>query len=737
VTTPSARQPKLRPLLAWLLFHRFHLGVAAAFVAFPFLAAGSAASLLANLFVLTFAEQLAVATLAVLLGHVLVLTTWTSTRNGPLRLWPGLEPQDADEPRDADTAIRLGYREFRHAFRRAWGTSRKWQRWVGILEPWIALALALPMLVVVGRASAENGSGVLARLAAPALGFALAELLRAAAALVTAWLTPADARHGFVAGAYARRAVRIARRHTPRLAARLRDLLRRRLARPPFGPGYVWVDRDGERFLHSGHLAAAGLCAATTLVYVAIGLLDRPSAGDPELPALGALLLVATIAAWALPGLGFLLDRFRAPVLAALLIVSLALYALAGGDHFFAVVEPAAGVGLPAAADADRAVVDSWFAIDENRPPRPPRPIVAVAAAGGGLTASAWTAAALSGLAAGQDGAEFLASLRLVSGVSGGAVGAMFVLDGFQAAAGLDAARRARILAAASASSLDAVGWGLAYPDLLRLAFAFPFATALPSIDRGWALEESWRRRLADPSAPPTLGSWRRATLAGELPLFVANATAVETGGRFQLATLALAPSPRAHAFWSEYAGRDLAIATAARLSASFPFVSPPARARSGRGGELPAAHFVDGGYAENSGLLTVLEILDRALERRCGDAARCRAPRIVLLRLQPFGTAPRPLASARLRSSWLAAGLAPLETLVAVRTASQAERNELDLALFTGKWRPRGIEIDDVVLALAGDHPLSWKLTDAERRGIFAAWQELEPEARAALRLR
>jgi hypothetical protein len=263
--------------------------------------------------------------------------------------------------------------------------------------------------------------------------------------------------------------------------------------------------------------------------------------------------------AWILPGLSFLLDRFRAPVVPAIVAVSFALYALAGADHFFSLRPPTAA--LPSAAAEDLALVDSWFAADAAG--TPPRPIVVVAAAGGGITASAWTAAVLSGLASGEGGEEFLASLKVISGVSGGAVGAIYFLDRLPpvpmaSMRRLNGATTAAIRAAASASSLDAVGWGLAYPDLLRTLLSFPFATVWPELDRGAALEASWRRRLADPASPPTLARWRADALAGRKPLVVLGATAVETGERVELATLALEPPSGPRGFWSRYPGWDL-----------------------------------------------------------------------------------------------------------------------------------------------------------------------------------
>jgi hypothetical protein len=104
----------------------------------------------------------------------------------------------------------------------------------------------------------------------------------AAAALATAWLTPAGARHGLLEGSpWARRLAAFARRRTLPGAAWWRDRLTSLLSRGPFGPGYVWVDPAGRRSLHSGHLASTGLLLATLALYLALGIANRPGAGIP------------------------------------------------------------------------------------------------------------------------------------------------------------------------------------------------------------------------------------------------------------------------------------------------------------------------------------------------------------------------------------------------------------------------------------------------------------------------
>src|SRR5690606_37882283 len=116
---------------------------------------------------------------------------------------------------------------------------------------------------------------------------------------------------------------------------------------------------------------------------------------------------------------------------------------------------------------------------------------------------------------------------------------------------------------------------------------------------RSWALERSWAERLTSRArrvAPvPTLADWRADFLAGRRPAVILNATAVETGQRFRMATLALPETPEgAGQFATLFPRHDLAMPTAARLSATFPLVSTAARGRDAAGAPVAGAHFVD-----------------------------------------------------------------------------------------------------------------------------------------------
>ena len=85
---------------------------------------------------------------------------------------------------------------------------------------------------------------------------------------------------------------------------------------------------------------------------------------------------------------------------------------------------------------------------------------------------------------------------------------------------------------AAARASLSEAAWGFAYPDLWRaLLPIFRFEK-----DRGWAMEQAWRRNFA-PDQVPTLGHWIEGVRQGWMPAVALNATVVESGSRFAFAT--------------------------------------------------------------------------------------------------------------------------------------------------------------------------------------------------------
>jgi hypothetical protein len=248
-----------------------------------------------------------------------------------------------------------------------------------------------------------------------------------------------------------------------------------------------------------------------------------------------------------------------------------------------------------------------------------------------------------------------------------------------------------------------------------------PFLLNDTSPDRGWALESVWRKHMRQKYS--NLNTWRAGVAAGWLPTQIFNATIAETGERLLLTpidcpTMACGKDEarwRARSFPDLKAKGDLDVATAARLSATFPWVSPLARQPGADGGY----HIADGGYYDNFGVITVLEWLSRV--RAHVDLPKL-VSKVILVQIRAESTCvPRP----RKNSGWVYATVGPLVTMLNVRTTSQRNSNEAAIAALKAllvKAEP-AVNFETVSFELAKDSPLSWHLSGNERTQIKNEW--------------
>ena len=164
-------------------------------------------------------------------------------------------------------------------------------------------------------------------------------------------------------------------------------------------------------------------------------------------------------------------------------------------------------------------------------------------------------------------------------------------------------------------------------------------------------MEESWER------------AWREATNKSELtdnrfaepfsslwknhqtyvPALFLNATSVENGNRVIASNIQVKPGRDQQ---EQFLGAedlvdkikpavDVPLSTAAHLSARFTYVSPAARFRSDR------THAVDGGYFENSGATTGLDILRQINVILNNPCRRERSPRCNVWQTYSNGSPP------------------------------------------------------------------------------------------------
>jgi hypothetical protein len=466
------------------------------------------------------------------------------------------------------------------------------------------------------------------------------------------------------------------------------------------------IVKDGR--LRSGHEMATIALGVLLLLYVLTGVAFSPLWTSPERQpaALFFLLFLLTVLTWLLSGAAFFLDRFRLPVFTTLLFISL-LTGFFRTDHQFAITKRGANADERLTPEQ---VVWSWA--HEPRIGRG-KTVTIVATAGGGIRASAWTAEVMTRLQE-NCGQNFSSSIVLMSSVSGGSVGAMFVMAPYSPTNGAyptDSAELEAIRFNSSRSSLSAVGWGLSYPDLARTMPVFGSLLVPQTLDRGWALENAW---LAGWKERPKMSDWRQDVGHGRRPAVIFNATASENGERFLIASTETNGDSTVR-FFDAFPGWDVPVVTAARLSATFPYASPLARPSDGP--ESNRFHVADGGYYDNSGVLSAVEWL-----REAKDALHDYTVLLIVIDAEPG-----PNKDGK-SWSWQHQLVGPIETVLHVRTSSQALRDRLerDMAMdYLKLVKGAEGEVTSATFLYSSDLPvpLSWHLTKAQRDTIPKAW--------------
>jgi len=461
------------------------------------------------------------------------------------------------------------------------------------------------------------------------------------------------------------------------------------------------LDDTGQ--VQAGHQMAAVALVVFLLFYGAVGVAFSPAYTRPENQpaAMFFLLVMVTLFTWFLPGAAFFLDRTRLPVFTTLLLVSL-LTGFAGTDHEYVVSQN--GVALVGPL-SPAGVVQAW---ENGKRRQGSDTIVVVATAGGGIRAAAWTAEVMTELQ-GQC-SRVSNSLLLVSSVSGGSVGAMYVVGPYYGEGDYPTDLEA-IRQNARRSSLSAVGWGMAYPDLARTSPLLGLAVP-QSLDRGWSLENAWGTSWKKmKQEPPRMSDWREDVSKGIRPAVIFNATVSENGDRFLVASTDTV-SDGTKRFFELYPSGDLAVTTAARLSATFPYVSPLARASI----DSKGFHIGDGGYYDNSGLLSAVEWLEQA----SGALGKWKVL-LILIDAKPGDEKGGGVWS------WQKQLVGPVETLLNVRTSSQQLRDSIELRMAEEYLTRNGVPQVKAVKFLFGSNspvPLSWHLTPSQVSEIHNAWE-------------
>jgi hypothetical protein len=270
-----------------------------------------------------------------------------------------------------------------------------------------------------------------------------------------------------------------------------------------------------------------------------------------------------------------------------------------------------------------------------------PVPMLIVATAGGGIRAAYWTATVLEKLEEDFEKQRENQSVRpylfAISGVSGGSVGA----------AAFDAALTQRDEDQCPASkegdekcprAMDFLKEDFLAPALASLIFQDAPSSLLPDLgqgDRGAALEKGFEHASNDLLARPFLSffhfrkpndvpSGKRASWWR--PILLLNATHEETGNRIITAHVLIERNVFVDSLDAlQMLGQDVRASTAAHNSARFTYVSPAGNLGSNQGS------VIDGGYFENFGALSALE-LAHAATRVLNDEQHHRVKLVILM---------------------------------------------------------------------------------------------------------
>lgn len=388
-----------------------------------------------------------------------------------------------------------------------------------------------------------------------------------------------------------------------------------------------------------------------------------------------------------------------------------------------------------------------------------PIPLVLVAAPGGGIRATYWTALGLDHLSSGPCGS---AAIFAISSVSGGSLGATI----WAASGGKNSSVTASELASDRALAGSTAAFTLRDPLAALIGVGH-----LAWRDRAAVMEDLWTSSAPALGSPKQPRAWTSLRTGTWTPAMALNGTSVTDGCRILISNVAklstgqpdcqagpgvnsTQPNPFTTTRSIPEAGPvtgaidaltgflgpvsngdrcsiqspkpDMPAATAALLSARFPIVSPSGGItrcvtvtmhqdnKETEITEARAIYSVDGGYAENSGLRTLLDIY-RRLEAKIARSPLSIAVHIVVLD-NHYANNSIPRTSGRPRELWT-----PLETVSRTKT-TQGELEQIaqrDLSLTPQGMGPHGSAARQANLSIVAPRvhpsvtaPLGWVLS-------------------------
>lgn len=231
--------------------------------------------------------------------------------------------------------------------------------------------------------------------------------------------------------------------------------------------------------------------------------------------------------------------------------------------------------------------------------------VVLVAAEGGGIRSAYWTASVLGELHATNP--ELSNDIYAISSVSGGSLGTM-LYSSLRQDEQRDLTKHAHSIL--EYDFLAPVTGALIFPDMLQKFFPLEVFRN----DRARVLERSWENAWSRETGKQTRVDWSKGFLrqfGQSNKLILMNSTHVESGYRTLISNVKLTELSHANIIdFFDVQNADIPVSTAVGLSARFPLLTPPARIESGQNSVW--GHLVDGGYYENIGATTIMDIYSK-----------------------------------------------------------------------------------------------------------------------------
>jgi hypothetical protein len=179
--------------------------------------------------------------------------------------------------------------------------------------------------------------------------------------------------------------------------------------------------------------------------------------------------------------------------------------------------------------------------------------------------------------------------------------------------------------------------------------------------------------------------------------------------------------------------GYDIDVWTAARLSATFSYVSPAARAAcvnydkktrsSSEEGSPGRLHLIDGGYHDNYGVASALDWLSAAVKAYGNNPLPVSRIALVEIRAQPD------IPGEAAQNEWSSAWLGPFWGLLNSWGYAQMSSNDASVNQLIARFKndleklKKGVVFDSFVFVRKDPGPLSWHLSEDQKKTLRESW--------------